>query len=102
MVRSSSISSLERRSLKTASCESDRCLALRKSARLSVSQTHSHSTRNTTTHNSEARSQIWANGTYFGPGNRQGYSRAAEIFAAVEAMKAKENEMAAKAMAKKK
>ena len=100
MVRSSSILSLEKRSLKTASCESDRCLTLRKSARLLVLQTHSHSTRNTTTRNLEARLQIWANGVYSGPVNKQGYSRGAEIFRAVEAMKAKEYEMAVKAMAK--
>ena len=98
--RSSSTSSLDRRTLKTASCESDRCLALRKSARLSVSQTHSYSTPNTTTHKSVAGPQIWANGTYSGPVNKQGYSRGSEIFRAMDAIKAKEKETAAKAIAK--
>jgi hypothetical protein len=42
--RASSTSSLDRRTLKTASCEFDFCLALRKSARHLVSQTRSYST----------------------------------------------------------
>ena len=89
--RAASTSSLDRRTLKTASCESDRCLALRKSARHSVSQTRSYSTYLV------GGRPIWENGTYTGPGNRQGYSRGAEIFRAMDAMKAKEKEMAAKA-----
>ena len=86
--RSSSTSSLDRRTLKTASCESDRCLALRKSERHSVSQTHSYSTY------SVGGRQIWANGTYSGSRNKQGYSRGPEIFRAMEAIKAKDHETA--------
>ena len=91
--RASSTPSLDRRTLKTASCESDRCLALRKSARHSVSQTRSYSTY------SVGGRPIWENGIYSGPGNgnKQGYSRGAEIFRAMDAMKAKEKETAAKA-----
>ena len=98
--RSSSTSSLDRRTLKTASCESDRCLALRKSARHSVSQTHLYSTHNTTTNKSVAGQRIWANGTYSGPVNKQGYSCGSKIFRAMDAIKAKEKELATKAIAK--
>ena len=98
--RPSSTSSLDRRTLKAASCESDRCLALRRSARLSVSQTPSYSTYNTSSYNSGARRRIWTNDTYFGPVNNQGYSRGPEIFRAMEAIKAKEKEAAAMAIAK--
>ena len=61
---------------------------------------HSYSTHTTTTHKSVAGQQIWANGTYLGPVNKQGYNRGSEIFRAMDAIKAKENETAAKAIAK--
>lgn len=91
--RASSTSSLDRRTLKIASCESDRCLALRESTRHSVSQTRSYSTY------SVGGRPIWENGIYSGSGNgnNKGYSRGAEIFRAMDAMKAKEKETAAKA-----
>ena len=41
-------------------------------------------------------------GIYLGPVNKQGYSRRSEIFKATKAIKAKEKEMVAKAIAKKK
>ena len=100
--RPSSTASLERRTLKTTSCESDCCLGLRRSARLSISQTPSYSTDNTTSHNLVEHRQIWMKGIYLGPVNKQGYSRRSEIFKATKAIKAKEKEMVAKAIAKKK
>ena len=88
--RPSSTSSLDRHALKAASSESDRCLALRRSARHSLSQTHSYSTHNTTSYNSGARPEIWKNDTYSGPVNKNGYSRGPEIFRAMEAAKIKD------------
>ena len=99
--RPSSTSSLDTRTLKTAACESDRCLALRKSARHSLSQSPSYSNDKTASHDSVARRQIWANGVYTGSVNQHGYSRGAEIFRARDAIIAKEKEAAAKAAATK-
>ena len=98
--RPSSTSSLDRRALKTAASESDRCLALRKSARQTLSQTPSYSNGKTASQDSVARRQIWANGVYTGSVNQHGYSRGAEIFRARDAKIAKEKEAAAKAAAK--
>lgn len=90
--RPSMTSSLDRHPLKVASSDSDRSLAVRRSARQSLSQTHSQSTQNTTSRNSGARPDpiIWDNGTYSGPVNKNGYSRGPAIFKAMEAAKKKE------------
>jgi hypothetical protein len=91
-VRPSMTSSLDRHPLKVASSESDRSLAVRWSARQSLSQTHSQSSHNTTSYNSGARPDkiIWKNDTYSGPVNKNGYSRGPEIFRAMEAAKKKD------------
>ena len=96
----SSTSSLDRWTLKTASYESNHCLALWKSARHLVSQTPSYSTDNTTSHSSVALRQIWTNGTYSIPMNKQGHNCGSEIFRAMKAIKAKGKSPAAKAIAK--
>ena len=69
--------------------------------RHSVLQTPLYSTDNTTSHNSVALRQIWTNDTYSGLVNKQGYSRGSKIFKAMDDIKTKENEMVAKAIAKK-
>jgi hypothetical protein len=88
--RPSSTSSLDRRALKAASSETDRCLALRRSARHSLSHTPSYSTYNTTSYNSGARPHIWKNDTYSGQVYKNGYSHGPEIFKAMEAAKNKD------------
>jgi hypothetical protein len=77
--------------LKVAYSESDRCLALRRSTRQSLSQTQSYSTHHMTSYNSGARPDniIWKNDTYSGPVNKNGYSHGPEIFRAMEAAKKK-------------
>src|ERR1700738_61635 len=85
-------SSLDRLAPKATSSESNRCFALRRSTRQSVSQTQSYSTPHPTSYNSGARpvNTIWKNGTYSGPINKNGYSHGSEIFRAMEAAKKKD------------
>lgn len=98
--RPSASDPFDRRTVKAASCDSDRCLALRRSARALVSQTPSYTTCNTLSYNSGARRQIWASDSMSAPIQNRGYSRGPEIFKAMEAKRAKEREAAAKALAK--
>ena len=98
--RPSTISAVGRRTVKAASCDSDRCLALRRGQRPLPSQTPSYSTYNSMSFNSGARRQIWTSDSMSAPLQSKGYSRGPEIFRAVEAKRAKEKEAAAKAAAK--
>ena len=70
--------------------------------RHSVLQMSSYSTYNSLSYNMGAWRHIWTTDTLSNPTHNRGYIRMPEIFKAMEAMRAKEKEATAKAIAKEK